>query len=124
MTGGLIIRPAPHLPPVREWVRPGRVPSKAAGRKGTRRAWKRKHPPRWVVDPTRTHSFVHDGVLYVDPASFDRMRKASAELGIRMTARRAGKTAAAFRDLGLSAEQLGGALRGLSASFVVTDGLE
>lgn len=124
MIGGLIIRPAPHLPPVREWVRPGRVPSKAAGRVGTRRAWKRKHPPGWVIDPTRTMSFVHDGVLYVDPASFDRMRQASAELGIRMTARRAGKTAAAFRDLGLSAELAGGALRGFSASFVVTDGLE
>jgi hypothetical protein len=24
-----------------------RVPSKAAGRKGTRRAWKRAHPPGW-----------------------------------------------------------------------------
>jgi hypothetical protein len=30
------------------WVRPGRVPSKLAGRKGTRRAWKRAHPPGWV----------------------------------------------------------------------------
>lgn len=123
MIGGLTIRPAPHLPPARVWVRPGRVPSKAAGRKGTRRAWKRKHPPGWVVDPTRTMSFVHDGVLYVDPASYDRIRKASAELGIRMTARQAGKTAAAMRDLGLSAEQLGGALRGFSADYVVGDGL-
>ena len=26
---------------------PNRVPSKAAGRKGTRRAWKRAHPPGW-----------------------------------------------------------------------------
>ena len=120
----MIIRPSAHLPPVREWVRPGRVPSKAAGRKGTRRAWKRAHPPRWVIDPTRTQSYVFNGVLYVDPASYERMKRASAELGTRMTARRAGKTVAAFRDLGLSAEQLGGALRGFSAGYVVTDGLE
>ncbi len=26
---------------------PNRVPSKAAGRVGTRRAWKRAHPPGW-----------------------------------------------------------------------------
>jgi hypothetical protein len=25
-----------------------RVPSKAKGRKGTRRAWKRAHPPGWL----------------------------------------------------------------------------
>lgn len=30
------------------WIRPGRVPSKRAGRKGTRRAWKRRHPPHWL----------------------------------------------------------------------------
>ena len=30
------------------WQRPGRVPSKLAGRKGTRRAWKRTHKPGWV----------------------------------------------------------------------------
>jgi hypothetical protein len=30
------------------WVRPGRVPSKRRGRKGTRRAWKRSHPPGYV----------------------------------------------------------------------------
>jgi hypothetical protein len=30
------------------WARPGRVPSKCAGRKGTRRAWKRAHPPGWT----------------------------------------------------------------------------
>ena len=27
---------------------PNRVPSKAAGRVGTRRAWKRAHPPGWL----------------------------------------------------------------------------
>lgn len=31
------------------WMRPGRVPSRAAGRKGTRRAWKRSHPPDFVM---------------------------------------------------------------------------
>lgn len=29
------------------WIRP-RVPSKGAGRKGTRRIWKRRHPPHRV----------------------------------------------------------------------------
>lgn len=28
-------------------INPNRVPSKAAGRRGTRRAWKRAHPPGW-----------------------------------------------------------------------------
>lgn len=39
---------APHLPPSLVWVRPGRVPSKAAGRRGTRRAWKRANSPRFL----------------------------------------------------------------------------
>ena len=30
------------------WVRPGRVPSKLKGRKGTRRMWKRAHVPGWT----------------------------------------------------------------------------
>lgn len=30
------------------WVQPGRVPSKRDGRKGTRRTWKRAHPPGYV----------------------------------------------------------------------------
>lgn len=30
------------------WRRPGRVPSKLAGRKGTRRGWKRRHQPGWT----------------------------------------------------------------------------
>jgi hypothetical protein len=30
------------------WVRP-KVPSKARGRRGTRRAWKRKNPPHYVM---------------------------------------------------------------------------
>jgi hypothetical protein len=29
------------------WVRP-KVPSKRNGRKGTRKGWKRKHPPHWT----------------------------------------------------------------------------
>ena len=29
------------------WIRPKPMPSKRAGRKGTRRAWKRANPPRW-----------------------------------------------------------------------------
>jgi hypothetical protein len=30
------------------WRRPGRVPSKLRGRKGTRRSWKRAHTPGWT----------------------------------------------------------------------------
>lgn len=31
----------------RTWERP-RLPAKADGRRGTRRAWKRAHPPHWI----------------------------------------------------------------------------
>lgn len=44
--GGLPIVVSDLLPRANVWVRP-RVPSKADGRRGTRREWKRRHPPGW-----------------------------------------------------------------------------
>ena len=48
------------------WQRPGRVPSKLAGRKGTRRAYKRAHPPGWTWlyrEPTDVIKFARTVVL-------------------------------------------------------------
>lgn len=104
----MIIKPSPHLPPARVWVRPGRVPSKATGRVGTRRAWKRKHPPRWVIDPTRTMSFMHNGVLYVSPDAFERLKDACGPRQKRMVVpgRHVGREAEALRHLGLPPDLL------------------
>lgn len=55
---------APYLPPTDVWVRPGRVPSKAAGRKGTRRAWKRANPPQ-LRPIGRPRPVMAGGRLYV-----------------------------------------------------------
>jgi len=46
--GGLrVIVVAEPKPP--HWTKPGRPPTKAEGRRGTRRAWKRRNPPRFVI---------------------------------------------------------------------------
>lgn len=44
--GGVPIVISDLLPRSKVWVRP-RVPSRAEGRRGTRREWKRQHPPGW-----------------------------------------------------------------------------
>ncbi len=49
------------------WVRP-RCPSKRDGRKGTRRAWKRRHPPGWTLfyrEPTDVLTYTTVGLRYV-----------------------------------------------------------
>lgn len=50
--GGLRIVVVPEPRPG-YWQPAGRAPTKLQGRKGTRQAWKRKHPPRfvWPVQP-------------------------------------------------------------------------
>lgn len=99
------------LPAAQVWTQPGRVPSKAAGRRGTRRAWKRAHPPRLVDRPDLPRQMMRRGdALYVDQIGADRLKAAARDLGTRMTARAAGKTAAAFEALGFSAAKLSAAL--------------
>lgn len=51
------------------WVRP-RCPSKRAGRRGTRRGWKRRNPPRW------TYAFREmQGEVIVTPGQLSALRK-------------------------------------------------
>lgn len=61
------------------WVRPGRVPSKAAGRKGTRRNWKRKHQPgyTWLFrEPDDVLMFL--GTIIVTPQQWDALKRMAA----------------------------------------------
>lgn len=61
------------------WIRPGRVPSKLAGRRGTRRAWKRKHPPHWLwahEEPTDV-LVIQDRTVIATPAQYYAIRKAA-----------------------------------------------
>lgn len=58
------------------WVRPGRVPSKLRGRKGTRRAWKRAHRPGWVWlfrEPDDVIMFL--GTIIVTPRQWAAIKK-------------------------------------------------
>lgn len=67
------------------WVRP-RVPSKRAGRRGTRRAWKRRNPPHQVwyfrepddlVVMDRAFMFPprHGKIIIATPRQWDAIRK-------------------------------------------------
>lgn len=65
-------------PPYR--VRP-KPPSKRAGRVGTRRAWKRRHPPFTRQEPAALgidQAWRVGDVLYVRAAAYARLRDASA----------------------------------------------
>jgi hypothetical protein len=67
-----------RLPPSDVWVRPGRVPSRAAGRRGTRRAWKRAHPPKYLPIG-KPHPVMVAGTLYVSPGDADALRRYAAQ---------------------------------------------
>jgi hypothetical protein len=58
------------------WHRPGRVPSKAAGRKGTRRAWKRAHPPGWIWLYREPEDVIQVGRrIIVTPRQWDALKR-------------------------------------------------
>lgn len=64
---GMPVRTVPeehlqYMADVRTWERP-RPPAKINGRKGTRRAWKRAHPPGWR---TRQEKRQHVGMIFGD----------------------------------------------------------
>lgn len=59
-------------------VRP-KVPSKQAGRKGTRRLWKRRHPPHWTYFYREPDDVLvlHDRTVIVTPLQADYLRRAT-----------------------------------------------
>ena len=59
------------------WVRP-KVPSKRRGRKGTRRAWKRKHPPHqvWRYSEPLDVLIVANKTLVITPRQAEALRHA------------------------------------------------
>lgn len=63
----------------RAWVRP-KVPSKLAGRRGTRRAWKRHHSPHWaqtMLYREPTDVLVLGGTkIIATPLQMDALRRA------------------------------------------------
>lgn len=59
------------------WVRP-RTPSKRRGRKGTRRAWKRRHPPhRTYFYREPTDVLVFQGTIIATPQQADYIRRST-----------------------------------------------
>jgi hypothetical protein len=62
------------------WVRPGRVPSKRRGRKGTRRAWKRAHPPGyvWFFREPEDVLVLNGREAWVTPRQWDALKMATA----------------------------------------------
>lgn len=62
------------------WVRP-KVPSKTRGRKGTRRAWKRKHSPHYLMhyrEPTDVLVFAGRTII-ATPQQADALRRQTSE---------------------------------------------
>lgn len=62
------------------WVRP-RCPSKATGRRGTRRMWKRKNAPHWTWfyrEPTDV-LVIQNRTIIATPQQADALRKATSE---------------------------------------------
>lgn len=58
------------------WVRP-KVPNKAAGRKGTRRMWKRRNAPHYVMlyrEPTDV-LVIHGRTIIATPLQADALRR-------------------------------------------------
>lgn len=64
------------------WVRPT-VPSKRAGRQGTRRAWKRKNMPHyvWYYREPDDVLVIHGRTIIATPKQADAMRRAAIERG-------------------------------------------
>lgn len=63
------------------WVRP-RVPNKTAGRKGTRRMWKRRNAPHYVMlyrEPTDA-LVIHGRTIIATPLQADALRRQVARL--------------------------------------------
>lgn len=60
------------------WVRP-KVPSKHAGRRGTRRSWKRKNAPHyiWLYREPADVLILHDRLVIATPAQADVLRRAT-----------------------------------------------
>ncbi len=62
------------------WVRTGRVPSKLAGRKGTRRAWKRKHQPGFTSLFREPDDVLQFGrTVMVTPRQWDALKKMTTQ---------------------------------------------
>jgi hypothetical protein len=60
------------------WVRP-KVPSKARGRKGTRRQFKRKHPPCfiWLYREPTDVLVLHGRTIIATPGQADALRRSA-----------------------------------------------
>lgn len=108
------------LPPKRIWTRPGPVPSKAAGRRGTRRSWKRSHPPRFVERPDLPRdALVMGSTLYVDQPTYDRLVALSERYRntLEVAGRNAGQLADVYKALGAAAEQGGYKVAGFASAM-------
>jgi hypothetical protein len=56
-----------------------KMPTKKAGRRGTRRAWKRSHPPHWLYyyrEPTDVLVLRDASLVIVTPRQYDIVRRA------------------------------------------------
>lgn len=64
------------------WVRP-RVPSKRAGRRGTRRTWKRRNAPHyvWFYREPDDVLVIHGKTIIATPLQADAMRRVAIERG-------------------------------------------
>lgn len=62
------------------WVRP-KVPSKAAGRRGTRRAWKRRNAPHyvWFYREPDDVLVIHGRTIIATPQQADALRRATIQ---------------------------------------------
>jgi hypothetical protein len=62
------------------WVRP-KVPSKVAGRRGTRRAWKRRNAPHYIMlyrEPCDV-LVIGGGIIIATPIQADALKRATIE---------------------------------------------
>ena len=64
------------------WLRP-KVPSKRRGRKGTRRQFKRAHPPgrSWLYREPTDVLVIHGKTMIVTPQQANELRRRSQSLG-------------------------------------------
>lgn len=62
------------------WVRP-KVPSKLRGRRGTRRTWKRKHAPHYLMHYREPSDVLVIGnrIIIATPIQADAIRRATVE---------------------------------------------
>lgn len=68
------------------WLRP-KVPSKRSGRKGTRRDWKRKNPPHWLMAYREPEDVLvlYGRIVIATPLQEDALRKATKPVNERRT---------------------------------------